>query len=335
MLNDIREWISDNLRYILLGAAGILLIVIIVFAVRLITGGGSSKEDKQKAEQTTEAQTDGQTEAQAAEGQEAGTGNESGASVSNTTEDLVRNQVDVLNIVTKYYTAVADKDYDTLAGMCEVFDDSTRTAIEQQDRAIESFDNIMTYSKTGLKAGSYVVYVYFDAKLTGIDTKAPTLRELYLETDVEGNLMVADESDPEVKAFRESCRTDADVQALLADVKNRFDAAVENDEALKNFVESDSQGDTGNTDGDGTTNGDLADDGVVINATTGTMQATAGVNVRGTPSADGTLYWTLSQGEQVEVLENDDTGWSKVRYITSDGTTIEGYVKSEYLAPVG
>ena len=35
------------------------------------------------------------------------------------------------------------------------------------------------------------------------------------------------------------------------------------------------------------------------------------------------------------VLENDDTGWSKVRYITSDGTTIEGYVKSEYLAPVG
>ena len=58
MLDDIREWISDNLRYILLGVAGLLLILIIVFAVRLIGGRKKSGESQPK---TKVEETDSQT----------------------------------------------------------------------------------------------------------------------------------------------------------------------------------------------------------------------------------------------------------------------------------
>ena len=44
MMDNFREWLSDNLRYILLGLAVLLVVVIAFFAIRLISGGGSSKK---------------------------------------------------------------------------------------------------------------------------------------------------------------------------------------------------------------------------------------------------------------------------------------------------
>ena len=40
MLDNFREWLSDNLRYILLGLAVVLMAVIIFCIVRLVSGGG-------------------------------------------------------------------------------------------------------------------------------------------------------------------------------------------------------------------------------------------------------------------------------------------------------
>ena len=318
MLDNFREWLSDNLRYILLGLAGILLIVIAFFAVRLVKGLGLPKKNEPETQQvSTERTTEAETE-------------------KKKTTTLVQDQPEILDLVTRYYTARANKDYDALAAMCEVFDDTARSEIESQDAAIESYSNIMTYSKPGMTDGSYVVYIYFDAKLTGIDTLAPSLRELYLVTDVEGNLMIADkDGNPEQEDYIEQLRADDDVQALIKDVDKKLDDACNSDPALKELIEP--SGDSGNTtsgdstseDGDGTTQGDP-----VVGTTTGTMQATTEVNVRGTASTDGTLYGVLTTGMTVEVLENTDTGWSKVRYNTADGTTIEGYVMTQYLSEV-
>ena len=59
MLDDFREWLSDNLRYILLGLAVILILVIAFFAIRLVRGLGSPKRN----EPETQAQTESMTEA--------------------------------------------------------------------------------------------------------------------------------------------------------------------------------------------------------------------------------------------------------------------------------
>ncbi len=310
MLDDFREWLSDNLRYILLGLAVLLILVIAFFAVKLVSGIGSPKE--------TEPQTEIQTEVMQTELQ---------ASVPREENNLEKNRPELLALVEKYYTARQNKDYETLAGMCENFDDSEKALIESQDAAVESYSNFMTYSKAGLTDDAFVVYVYVEIKLTGIETHAPSLHEKYILKDVEGNMMIAEtDYSQEVFDYTQAMHTDADVQALIKDVDDALATACQQDEALRQFVESQSAGNSG---------ADAPDAGETSAAggTTGPMIATTGVNVRGSASTDGALYGTLYEGQQVEVLENLDSGWSKVRY-TASGTTIEGYVKTEYLGAV-
>lgn len=312
MLDNFREWLSDNLRYILLGLAAILILVIAFFAVRLVTslGSGSDKKKEPETEITTEAVTEKTTDTVVDEG-------------------LVKDQADILSFVTRYYTAIVSRDYDTIAAISDDFDDTVQSDLEEDNSAIEAFNNIITYSRKGLTDGSYVVYVYFDAKLTGINTEAPTLRQLYLETDAEGNLKVIDIKDnQEIENYTLTFLADDEVQALREDVDKKLEDAVAADEQLKNFVASVSSGSSDNSQEGAEGDGDTVQD--TVNTTTGTMYASTDVNVRGTPSTDGTLYGSLTSGLEVEVLENTDTGWSKIRY-TVNGTTIEGYVKSEYL----
>lgn len=307
-MDDFREWLSDNLRYILLGLGVILILVIAFFAVRLVKGLGSPKKERE-TEIVTEAGTEAPVDEEAQNEPEE--------------SDLVRNDPDILNLVTKYYTARAEKDFETLKGMCETFDEKTQSDIERQDAAVESYSNILAYSKNGPEEGTFIVYVYFDIKLTGIDTLAPTLREVYAVTDVEGNLMVGDKTD--VENYLMERQADADVQALVNDVDQKLQNAMAQDENLKNFVQNQASGvqtptDTGTTEeGTGTTS-----------AVTGTMYSTTELNVRGTASKDATLYGVLTAGQAVTVLENLDSGWSKISYVAG-GTTIEGYVMTQYL----
>ena len=313
MLDDFREWLSDNLRYIILGLAAILLIVIAFFAVKLITGIGSPKEEKkQEAVVDTEAITESQTE----------------GTVKN---DLVRNQQDILDIVSSYYTAKVNKDYDTLKNLSETFDETTQAAIDEQDAAIESYSNIMTYSKAGLAEGEYIVFVYCDVKLSGIDTLAPTIKVLYLITGDDGKLSISDiDGHPDRTNLLQEIQTDEYVQALLKDVDQKLENAMSQDEKLKDFLEQSGSGASDGDNANGTGGEDGTGDGGNSTAATGTMQATTAVNVRGEPSADSTLYGSLMEGMTVEVLENLDSGWSKIRY-TTGGTTIEGYVMTQYL----
>lgn len=310
MLDNFREWLSDNLRYILLGLAAILLIVIAFFAVRLVKGLGSPKEKEPKTVQTEADTKEPETQ-------------------STTGETLQKDLPDVLEWAKQYYAAKQSKDYDALGALCEKFDDAARSDVESQDAAIESYSNIMTYAKQGLTDDSYIVYVYFDAKVTGSDTLVPALREFYLIKNSEGKLVRADMT-AEINTLVEEKRTDHDVQALSEDVNKKFDEALASDAALAALLTSDK----GNSSDDAQSGGDAGtDDGTVVGTTTGTMQTTTEVNVRGEASTEATLYGVLMSGTTVEVVENLDSGWSKINYV-SNGSTIEGYVMTQYLTAV-
>lgn len=309
MLDNFREWLSDNLRYILLGLAGILVLIIAFFAIRLITSVGSPKKKEAETEITTEAVTEQQEEA-------------------SSKERLVKDQADILSFVTQYYTALANGDYDAIKSYSKTFDDTTKTELENENSAIESCNNLIVYSRSGLTDGSYIVYVYFDAKVSGIDTLVPTLRQLYLESASEGGYKIVDislDENQDIENYTIQLLADDEVQALTKDVKTRYQEAIDSDEQLQNFIVASGSSDSSTSESE---EGQKED---TVNTTTGTMYAaTDGLNVRGTPSTDGTIYGSLTIGLAVEVLENTDSGWSKIRY-TVNGTTIEGYVKSEYL----
>ncbi len=309
-MDRIREWISDNLRYILLGLAVILLIVIAFFAVRLIQGIGSDKEEEPPQ---TEVQTEDTAEDDSKEEGDL---------------SLVRNEAGVYELISSYFTALEDKDMDALRTLQDPFVEADEQ--EVQDSAIESYSNIITYSKPGLTEGSYVVYAYADEKIAGIDTPVPSLQELYVVTNSEGDLVITDkDTSQELMDYIAQRQTDEDVQALVEDVSGKVSDAVAQDPDLKEYVNSVSSGNNQDTSGEG----DGAEDGEnAAEVAEGTvMTATTAVNVRSDPSTDGTIYGSLIQGMEVTVLESLDSGWMHIQYSMDDGTVIEGYVSSQYL----
>lgn len=311
-MDDFREWLSDNLRYILLGLAVILLLIIAFFAIKLVRGIGSSKTSEPETQAVTEAATEA-------------------VKTDDAENKLVKETADseLQQLVAQYYTAVAAQDYDTLQSISESFTDADKKKVENSS-AIESYNNLAVYSKKGLTDGSYIIYAYCDAKITGIETMAPRLEELYALPNADGKLVLGDtDSSQELQDYVLKRQTDADVQALVKDVNGLLDTAMEKDADLASYVEA--QKNSQNSDSTPADGSDTGADTSTGDATT--MQATTGVNVRAEASTDAAINGSLYAGMQVEVLENLDNGWSRISY-TADGTTIEGYVMTQYLEAV-
>ncbi|MDO5346178.1 MAG: SH3 domain-containing protein [Lachnospiraceae bacterium] len=316
MLDNFREWLSDNLRYILLGLAVVLILVIGFCVVKLVTGGSSSSQKQSSGQAESEISTEAISETTAQNVQ-----NETAAAA---TASLVKDDAAILTLVKKYYTAAAEKDYATLETIVDPWNDEVKNSISRND-VIESYNNISTYSKQGPVANSYVVYTYFDGKVANIDTLAPSLTMLYVVADENGNLVVSDrEASQEVADYIATVSSDADVQALIADVETKCAAAKEADSALKEFMDQsnvDSQQPDSDTDTDDT-------------VLTGEAVATSEVNIRQEPNTSSAIMGVLQVGTSVTVLQMAEDGWCQVSY-NAGAYTIEGYVKAEYLEASG
>ena len=90
-MGGLKEWLSDNLRYILIGLAIVLAGIVIVFAVKLTGGSGKKTSDSETGSQTIETGTETQAQTE-------------------TEEALTENDLTVLETVQKYYTAMGNKD---------------------------------------------------------------------------------------------------------------------------------------------------------------------------------------------------------------------------------
>ncbi len=317
MLGDIKEWISDNLRYLLLGLAVLLTVVIIFFVVKLVTGG-RDKEVLDNRSDTEQAADDksGKNEADKEKESE----EEDGIT-------LVSNDEAVLDVITRYYNARAEKDFETIKEINPAFSAEDEADL-RNNNAYERYDNIMVYSAEGLDKDSYIVYVYFDVKISGIATPAPTLVDEYLQKNEEGDLIIVNKrSTQELADFIEKMRTSAAVQSMIKDVNKKLEEAAASDEDLQEYVDKLKKKDTSDSDQSGEDDADSAQNAPEVN---GTAKATTEVRVRSEASTNGTIYGMLTTGFSVTVLENLDNGWSKVRY-TTGGVTIEGYVMTQYL----
>ena len=316
MLDDFREWLSDNLRYILLGLAALLVIIIIVCVVRLV--GGSSKKKQDTGNKTTAVTTSQKDE----DSTEVGG---SGSSPSAVT-DLTRNDPALLELSQKYYTAVAEKDSDTLSKIVDPWNDTVEKETFNND--IESYTNIATYSKEGPVENSSLVYVYCECKIPNINTAVPSLRQLYVTTNDKGELIISDWS--QYQNFVTDANKSADVQALIKDVNERCAQLAQSDEDLKAYIESQgisAERSTEKQDSSSSSSGS----GDSSSGSGGTATATDGVNVRSEGSTNGTVLGTLYPGQEVKVVSQDGD-WTHINYTdTSSGTTIDGYVASNYL----
>lgn len=313
LMDNFREWLSDNLRYILLGLAAALVVIIIVCVVKL-AGGSKKKDSPASATQVTELTDDGKDE------EVSGTGTQTTPAASSS---LTKDEPSILELVQKYYTAVASKDTATLATIVDPWNSSIEASI-LANTLVERYDNISTYSKAGPSDGTYVVYAYYDGKIAGINTEAPSLALLYVVTNDSGALVVGDrDSSSEVSDFIREATAASDVQALKDDVNQKLYDAEESDPDLKALIENQTTGQQ-ETEADG-----AVTENQTSGSSSGTATTTAGVNIRSEASADSSIVIVTYQGAEVNVIERGDE-WTHVTFVYN-GATYEGYISTQYL----
>ena len=301
-MGGFREWLSDNLRYVLLGLAIVLVLVIAVFAVKLAGGMGGSGKDAETRNEVVETGKESETEHQ-----------------TESEEPLTENDAAVLEAVQKYYEAMGNKDMETLESMVESLTDTDKQKI--QSSIISSYNNIAVYSKKGPAPDSYVVFAYYEAKVADVEELVPSVTRLYLKKNDQGGLIVADQqSDDATKEYIEDVTQDSDVQDLIMEVNDKYQDIISNNDQLRELIQELDEPETE------ITIPDAESAGVEVNQV---VEATDVLNVRSDSREDAEQIGMLDVGERVTRVRVLDNGWAEIKY--GEAT---GYVLNEYLKDV-
>ena len=315
MLDNFREWLSDNLRYILLGLAVILVVIIGICIFRLVGGSSSKKKDSGKKTSTAASQQDEESTTE-----KTGTVDLSAPAAG---EGLTVNDEPLLELARKYYSALTAEDEATLATIVEPWNDTVKESVFSLNEKFNSFDNITTYSKDGPLEDSWLVYVYCECRVDGVDTGIPTLlNPLLVVTTDSSDLNISSDRTEYADFINESNMSD-DVQMLINDVNQKYEELKGANTQVKNY-EGDGSSSSGNEDST-----EAAGSGA--QATYGTATATANVNIRSEGSTNGAVLGTLYPGQEVSIVSTEGD-WTHITFSDpSTGSTIEGYVSNNYL----
>lgn len=107
--------------------------------------------------------------------------------------------------------------------------------LEKKANFVESYDDIMVYTKKGRCRDSYIVFAKYDMKIKDIYTKVPGLGTFYVTKDgTSGTYEVAAQTEDEgVKAYIKRLADHQDVQALFNKINEDYAAALQSDALLK------------------------------------------------------------------------------------------------------
>lgn len=219
------------------GFNNILIIVLSVVVVASFIAGFVFKVG-QKASPSVTADNSGN------EGQVA----ESNISVVENSNGLELNKYPEVNeLIENYRRAFLNNDTELLKKVYNSDQDINVDILKATSEIIESYENSQYYTKRGLNSGEYVVFVYDELKLSGIDTLAPNLSVFYVKPAGDGALYVYRGNynaatgtyvyEDDVQAYVDSMYQEDDVLKLINEVNTRMDSACANDAELMSFME--------------------------------------------------------------------------------------------------
>ena len=300
-LDDFREWLSDNLRYFMLG--GVILIIVVVLFCGIRACSGSNKGNSGNKQKTTSEDQGNVPSSPTSEGE-----SDEKKEDANPMETA---DADVTALIKSYYQALGEKDIATLKTLEDDFTPSDESKVTNLKDYIEGYEVGDVYTKKGMTDDSYVVYACFSYICQGVETKAPALTQFYVYKNSGGSWVIDNGAlqDSEISAYMEKQLSDSDVSALVKKVQNELDQAQQSDPSLAEFLNG---------------LGEEAD--VSTNAEDGTMLTTTDeCNVRAEASTDADILGVISAGEQVEKTGTDGE-WVQIDY---DGET--GYIRGDLL----
>ena len=191
-MDNFREWLSDNLRYFMLGGAILLIVVVLFFGIRAFMGSGKGDSSKDTADEQVTADNDQGN----VPSSPANDGETDGKKDANPME---KGNAEITALITGYYKALGDKDIATLKTYVDNLAPSDESKITNAKDYIEGYEVRDVYVKKGLKDDSYVVYASFyyickdiDTKVTGRSTGHPVralrneMTKQYLDLEKKG-----------------------------------------------------------------------------------------------------------------------------------------------------
>lgn len=300
-MDDFREWLSDNLRYFMLGGAILIIVVVLFCGIRACSGsnkGNSGDEQKITSEDQGNVPSSPISEGESDEKKE-------------DANPMETADADVTALITSYYQALGEKDIATLKTLEDDFTPSDESKVTNLKDYIEGYEVGDVYTKKGMTDDSYVVYACFSYICQGVETKAPALTQFYVYKNSEGNWVINNGAlqDSEISAYMEKQLSDSDVSALIKKVQNELDQAQQSDPSLEEFL-----------------NGLGEEAGVSTEEEDGTMlTASEECNVRAEASTDADILGVISAGDQVQKTGTDGE-WVQIDY---DGQT--GYIRGDLL----
>lgn len=338
LLNTVKKFVLKHKK--ILSISAFFLVMAVVITVITVKLAASDKENQEVLESIILDETVADAEVLATSTQE----------IPVPQDPLLENAYETVNdLVNKYYQALEAGDVDAIVAMKSYVKDTEKIRIETKKKYIESYQNIVCYTKAGPEANSYLVYAYYEAKLIGIDTLAPGLNPMYIRTDETGKLYIYDGelADNELE-YMEAIAEQEDVVDLLTRVSVLYSDAIALDENLKLLMAS-LQSELDTTVGEtiaaleaqeNPAPAEVVEETPVTEITTDenavageaeapatqAVKATTTVNVRSSDSETADKIGKVAAGTELTRLEEKPNGWSKVLFEDK-----EGYVKSEFL----
>ena len=225
-LDNIKQFCTENKKYV--GVAAILIGLILILIVVVAGGHNDRHSDTESGSQEEISVKDFEFE----------------KDYTNDAKD------DISTLLADYYKAYVGDDLDTLDKLATPMSDNEKSYIGVVSQYYESVNDIIPYTKNGLKKGSYFVSVKNSIKFTGVDTQAPTLDFFYIETGKDGKLFINNVYSNFNRTYCENALDD-DIMELISkytassefadlheEVQKAYEQAVSSDANLKNMLET-------------------------------------------------------------------------------------------------
>ena len=244
---------------------------------------------------------------------------------------------EVNNLVKQYYQALVDGDMETIHTIKSYTDEDEELKIVKKSEFIESYPNIVVYTKKGPEENSFVAYVQYDVKFVNYEGTAPGLNTLYICQNEEGNYYInSGELDEEVVEYLKAVSVQNDVMDLFNTVQVAYNDVKTNDEELSLFLdelpqllaEAVSEAIAEQEAAEAALKPEEEEETELVMEVVKTVKTTDVVNVRSSDSIEADKLGSTTKGQILDLIEERVNGWSKVKF---EGK--EGYIKSEFLEP--
>lgn len=262
---------------------------------------------------------------------------------------------DLYTLICTYYNAYAFGDVEGIKAISNYVSDTDAISIPEMSKYVESYSDLVVYTKEGPIDNSYLAYVYYKMKMTGFDDLVSGMETFYVCTKDDGTLYLNKlEATEEELEYIQTVSLQEDVVELYNRVTVECSDTFANNEDLYYYVQeivnevqkatgeklaaqisAEGSGEEGVSGEDGDVSQDPVEgsdtqpaDGQGTDEQDGPVyaKATTTVNVRASDSEKADKVDKITSGTKVEVLEQKVNGWSKVLL---NGK--EGYIKSEFL----